>query len=81
MSEWFQETALSGSMLLALKSHASATALAACRQAVQFLGGMGFADEGPAGVYLKHAMVLAARYGNAARTRALYRAARVEVEL
>lgn len=60
-------------LLLALKSHASATARNTCRMGVQWMGAMGFTDEGPAGPCLKHALVLAARYGGEARSRRTYR--------
>lgn len=60
-------------LLLALKSHASATARKTCRMGVQWMGAMGFTDEGPAGPCLKHALVLAARYGGEAHSRRTYR--------
>ena len=60
-------------LLMALKSQASAAARATCRKGVQWMGAMGFADEGPVSPCLKHALVLAARYGGEARCRSAYR--------
>ncbi len=60
-------------LLMALKSHASGAARATCRKGVQWMGAMGFADEGPVSPCLKHALVLAARYGGEARCRSAYR--------
>lgn len=60
-------------LLMALKSHASSTARSTCRKGVQWMGAMGFADEGPVSPCLKHALVLAARYGGDARCRSAYR--------
>jgi alkylation response protein AidB-like acyl-CoA dehydrogenase len=70
-ADW-DELAHRRALLLALKSLSSKTAMKLARDGVQLFGGMGFSDEGPVGPYLKHAMVLAARYGGDAHSRRLY---------
>jgi alkylation response protein AidB-like acyl-CoA dehydrogenase len=63
---WHTERERRRSLLHALAAHASRSALAVTKAAVQMHGGNGFSHEGDAGLFLKHAMVLAARYGSAA---------------
>jgi alkylation response protein AidB-like acyl-CoA dehydrogenase len=53
-------------------SKAAASALDVCKSAVQMHGGIGFTDEHDIGLYLKRAIVLAARYGNAGLHRKRY---------
>jgi len=63
----------------ALKAQASGAARTACRKGVQFLGAMGFTDEGPIGPCMKHALVLIARYGGEARCRMAYRMSPIDL--
>lgn len=63
---WQSELERRRALLHALAAHASRSALAVTKAAVQMHGGNGFSHEGDAGLFLKHAMVLAARYGSAA---------------
>lgn len=58
----------------ATKSKASELALEVTRAAIQLHGGIGYTDEHEIGFYLKSAMVLSARYGNANESRSLYAA-------
>ncbi|MBK8961297.1 MAG: acyl-CoA dehydrogenase [Proteobacteria bacterium] len=51
-------------------------ALLIAREAVQLHGGIGYTDDCDVGLYLNRALVLAARYGNAAEHRALLAAQR-----
>lgn len=53
-------------------SKAAASALDICKSAVQMHGGIGFTDEHDIGLYLKRAVILAARYGNAGLHRKRY---------
>ena len=53
-------------------SKAAASALGVCKSAVQMHGGIGFTDEHDIGLYLKRAIILAARYGNAGLHRKRY---------
>ncbi|MFT5487586.1 MAG: alkylation response protein AidB-like acyl-CoA dehydrogenase [Paracoccaceae bacterium] len=53
-------------------SKAAASALDVCKSAVQMHGGIGFTDEHDIGLYLKRAVILAARYGNAGLHRKRY---------
>ncbi len=53
-------------------SKAAASALDVCKSAVQMHGGIGFTDEHDIGLYLKRAIILAARYGNAGLHRKRY---------
>ncbi|CAN0564790.1 unnamed protein product, partial [Laminaria digitata] len=53
-------------------SKAAASALDVCKSAVQMHGGIGFTDEHDIGLFLKRAIVLAARYGNAGLHRKRY---------
>lgn len=55
-------------------SLAADSALDICKSAVQLHGGIGFTDEHDIGLYLKRAMVLSARYGNAGLHRQRYAA-------
>ncbi|MBK8740459.1 MAG: hypothetical protein IPM02_13445 [Betaproteobacteria bacterium] len=51
--------------LPALKAFSATAGLAAAKNAVQMFGAAGFAHEGDAGLYLRHVMTLACRYGDA----------------
>jgi alkylation response protein AidB-like acyl-CoA dehydrogenase len=53
-------------------SRAARSALDVCKSAVQMHGGIGFTDEHDIGLYLKRAMTLSARYGNAGLHRKRY---------
>lgn len=53
-------------------SKAATSALDVCKSAVQMHGGIGFTDEHDIGLYLKRAVILAARYGNAGLHRKRY---------
>lgn len=53
-------------------SKAATSALDVCKSAVQMHGGIGFTDEHDIGLYLKRAVVLTARYGNAGLHRKRY---------
>lgn len=53
-------------------SKAATSALDVCKSAVQMHGGIGFTDEHDIGLYLKRAVILAARYGNAGVHRKRY---------
>lgn len=53
-------------------SKSAASALDVCKSAVQMHGGIGFTDEHDIGLYLKRAVILAARYGNAGLHRKRY---------
>lgn len=53
-------------------SRSAASALDVCKSAVQLHGGIGFTDEHDIGLYLKRAVILAARYGNAGLHRKRY---------
>jgi alkylation response protein AidB-like acyl-CoA dehydrogenase len=53
-------------------SKAAGSALDVCKSAVQMHGGIGFTDEHDIGLYLKRAIILAARYGNAGLHRKRY---------
>lgn len=53
-------------------SRAAKSALDVCKSAVQMHGGIGFTDEHDIGLYLKRAMTLSARYGNAGLHRKRY---------
>lgn len=53
-------------------SRAASSALDVCKSAVQMHGGIGFTDEHDIGLYLKRAVILAARYGNAGLHRKRY---------
>jgi alkylation response protein AidB-like acyl-CoA dehydrogenase len=56
----------------AAKGRASAAALAVTKECVQFHGAIGFADEHNIGLYLRKAMVLAARMGGEVQQRRRY---------
>ncbi|MDE2516670.1 MAG: acyl-CoA dehydrogenase family protein [Rhodospirillales bacterium] len=56
------------------KARASDAAMTVTRAAIQLHGGIGYTDEYEIGLYLRKAMVLAARYGNAALHRDRFRA-------
>lgn len=60
------------SLASAALSKAAASALDVCKSAVQMHGGIGFTDEHDIGLYLKRAVILAARYGNAGLHRKRY---------
>jgi alkylation response protein AidB-like acyl-CoA dehydrogenase len=62
------------SMAAAVKARASEAVLNVTKSAIQMHGAIGFTDEYDAGLYLRRAMTLAARYGNAAFHRARYMA-------
>jgi alkylation response protein AidB-like acyl-CoA dehydrogenase len=62
------------SMAAAVKARASDAVLDVTKSAIQMHGAIGFTDEYDAGLYLRRAMNLAARYGNAAFHRARYAA-------
>ena len=53
-------------------AYAADAALAVCKSAIQMHGGIGFTDEHDIGLYLKRAMTLSARYGNAGIHRRRY---------
>ena len=53
-------------------SRAARSALEVCKSAIQMHGGIGFTDEHDIGLYLKRAMTLSARYGNAGLHRRRY---------
>lgn len=53
-------------------SRAAKSALDVCKSAIQMHGGIGFTDEHDIGLYLKRAMTLSARYGNAGMHRKRY---------
>lgn len=53
-------------------SRAAKSALDVCKSAIQMHGGIGFTDEHDIGLYLKRAMTLSARYGNAGVHRKRY---------
>jgi alkylation response protein AidB-like acyl-CoA dehydrogenase len=53
-------------------SRAAGSALDVCKSAIQMHGGIGFTDEHDIGLYLKRAMTLSARYGNAGLHRKRY---------
>ena len=53
-------------------SRSAKSALDVCKSAIQMHGGIGFTDEHDIGLYLKRAMALAARYGNAGLHRKRY---------
>jgi alkylation response protein AidB-like acyl-CoA dehydrogenase len=53
-------------------SRAAKSALDVCKAAIQMHGGIGFTDEHDIGLYLKRAMTLSARYGNAGLHRKRY---------
>lgn len=53
-------------------SRAAKSALDVCKSAIQMHGGIGFTDEHDIGLYLKRAMTLSARYGNAGLHRKRY---------
>ena len=53
-------------------SRSAKSALDVCKSAIQMHGGIGFTDEHDIGLYLKRAMTLAARYGNAGLHRKRY---------
>ena len=54
----------------AVKAKASSAALAVTKSVIQMHGAIGYTNEHEAGWFLRRAMVLAARYGNAATNRA-----------
>jgi len=56
------------------KARASDAAMNVTRAAIQLHGGIGYTDEYEIGLYLRKAMVLSARYGNAALHRDRFRA-------
>ena len=56
-------------------SRTATSALDVCKSAIQLHGGIGFTDEHDIGLYLKRAMTLSARYGNAGLHRKRYAAA------
>ena len=56
--------ALRRALLPALKALAAKVALATTKSSVQHFGATGFSHEGDAGLYLRHAMTLAARHGD-----------------
>lgn len=64
--------------LHALKATVGPAAVAACDHAVQMFGAMGFTHECDIGLYLRHALVLAARHGTSAAHRARYASNRVD---
>lgn len=66
------------STLHALKATAGPAALAACDHAVQMFGAMGFTHDCDVGLYLRHALVLAARHGTTAAHRSCYAARRID---
>ena len=53
-------------------SRSAKSSLDVCKCAVQMHGGIGFTDEHDIGLYLKRAMTLVARYGNAGLHRKRY---------
>ncbi|MEE8332712.1 MAG: acyl-CoA dehydrogenase family protein [Alphaproteobacteria bacterium] len=57
------------SMVAAVKARASEAVLDVTKSVIQMHGAIGFTDEYEAGLYLRRAMVLAARHGNAAHHR------------
>jgi alkylation response protein AidB-like acyl-CoA dehydrogenase len=64
----------SRAMAAAVKARASAAVLEVTKSVIQMHGAIGFTDEYDAGLYLRRAMTLSARYGNAAWHRARYAA-------
>jgi alkylation response protein AidB-like acyl-CoA dehydrogenase len=62
----------SRAMAAAVKARASAAVLEVTKSVIQMHGAIGFTDEYDAGLYLRRAMTLSARYGNAAFHRARY---------
>jgi alkylation response protein AidB-like acyl-CoA dehydrogenase len=54
------------------KARASDAALLVTRSAIQLHGGIGYTDDAPIGLFIRRAMVLASRYGNAPVHRARY---------
>ena len=74
----YQAARASGGGARALPSaalaYAAYAALAVCKSAIQMHGGIGFTDEHDIGLYLKRAMTLSARYGNAGMHRRRYAA-------
>lgn len=66
-------------MLHAAMAHASATAIAAAKSAVQFLGAAGYTEEYRAGAYLKRALVLSRRFGGPAAHKAAFAACHLEL--
>jgi len=61
-------------MVAAVKARASAAGLDVTKSVIQMHGAIGFTDEYEAGLYLRRAMTLAARYGGAADHRKRYAA-------
>jgi alkylation response protein AidB-like acyl-CoA dehydrogenase len=59
-------------LVSAALSKAAGSALDICKSAVQMHGGIGFTDEHDIGLYLKRAIMLAARHGNAGLHRRRY---------
>ncbi len=64
----------SRAMVAAVKARASEAVLEVAKSVIQMHGAIGFTDEYAAGLYLRRAMVLAARHGNAAHHRKRYAA-------
>ena len=62
----------SRAMAAAVKARASAAVLDVTKSVIQMHGAIGFTDEYDAGLYLRRAMTLSARYGNAAWHRDRY---------
>lgn len=63
LAHW-SEPGLRASLVPALKAFAGKVALATTKTSVQHFGAMGFSHEGDAGLYLRHALTLAARHGD-----------------
>lgn len=61
-------------MAAAVNARASEAVLSVTKSVIQMHGAIGFTDEYDAGLYLRRAMTLAARYGNAAFHRKRYAA-------
>ena len=61
-------------MVAAVKARSSAAALDVTKSVIQMHGAIGFTDEYAAGLYLRRAMTLAARHGDAAAHRRRYAA-------
>lgn len=77
--EHWSDRAVRGGALHALKAYAARTAVAAAKTCVQHFGAMGFSHEGDAGLYLRHAISLAARHGDEHAHRAAFAGARLSL--
>ncbi len=64
-----------GALAAAVKAFNSRVALRICKSCVQMHGAIGYTDEHDAGLYLKRAMSLAARHGNAGACEATFETA------